>query len=258
MPTMLDVYRDVQEKGVLREPRGLLTKEIRNYQFWVSYPFSSYHSRNLSLSYLKKEFLWYLSGDPFNDSILSASKQWAKFRQKEGNWFSNYGQYWFRKRIFDPYDNTKQFTGIEWVLYQLRRDPDSRQAIIPMLNISHLFDSNPDIVCTSYVNFHIRDNLLHMTVRMRSSDVIWGYGNDLPCFWWLHEMVASMLGVPVGTYVHSSDSLHVYEKHFGMISRIINEGDSGFYPVVYPAITDVDDLLSGQFKSDFGQWLLDN
>ena len=254
MAMMLDVFKDVRQNGVPQKPRGHLTMEIRNYQFVVGYPFSSYHDRKLNLSYLKKEFMWYLSGDAYNDSILEASKKWNDFRQEEGYWLSNYGQYWFSDYIGKPSEGDP-VSGIKWVVDTLRKDPDSRQAIIPMLQPRHLFHSNPDIVCTSYVNFHIRDNKLHMTVRMRSSDVIWGYGNDLPCFWWLHDMVALILNIEKGQYVHSSDSLHVYKRHFPMLENIVNAGEDSFYFITYPEIDDINDLLSGKLKSNFGRWL---
>lgn len=253
MNNILKAMMDVVSKGNHISPRGMDTIELRNYQFDVDYPFSSFISRKLDLSYLKKEFAWYLSADPYNDSILQASKQWEKFRQPCGNWFSNYGQYWFGPHI--PNDYGTDISGFEWVVTQLTKDKDSRQAIIPMLSRRHLFEGNVDVVCTSYINFHIRDNRLHMTVRMRSSDIIWGYGNDLPCFWWLHDIVAFALGLEKGTYTHSSDSLHVYGRHFDMIHNIISEGMDNFYLITYPEITDIDDLLNGEFKSDFGKWL---
>lgn len=249
MIAILAAMRNLWQSGNEEQPRGLKTIETLNYQFQVDYPFSSFAARKFDMGYLKQEFLWYLAADPKNTSILQASKNWNKFRQPSGDWFSCYGQYWFGPHTREG------LSGLEWVVGQLSRDRDSRQAIIPMLQPRHLFDTNPDIVCTSYVNFHIRNGYLNMTVRMRSSDIIWGYGNDLPCFWWLWEMVAISLGVQRGVYTHSSDSLHVYERHFNMIEEIVRNGMDGFYHVEYPKITDPEDLLYGSQQSDFGRWL---
>ena len=249
--SILDAMRFLLTMGADYAPRGMKTIETRNYQFNVDYPFSSFTDRKFDLNYLKKEFLWYLSSNPFNDAILDASKNWLKFRQPDGKWFSNYGQYWFGPHTRDCR------SGFDWVFTQLRKDPDSRQAVIPMLQPTHLFDGNPDVVCTAYINFHIRNNKLHMTVRMRSSDIIWGYGNDLPCFWWLHEMMCVALDIEWGTYTHSSDSLHVYERHFEMIHNIVQKGMDEFYRIEYPPITNVNDLLDGNFVTPFGRWLME-
>lgn len=225
---ILKAMIDLMDHGNLRSPRGQKTIEILNYQFVVDYPFSSFNARNFDLDYCKREMAWYMSGNPYNEDIIKASKQWEKFRQPGGFWFSCYGQYWFGPNTRD------EWTGIDWVVSQLKKDTDSRQAIIPMLQPKHLFDGNTDVVCTAYINFHIREDKLNMTVRMRSSDIIWGYGNDLPCFWWFHDMVAYRLGIEKGTYTHSSDSLHVYERHFEMIEKIIDEGEDGMYHISYP------------------------
>lgn len=254
---ILKAMTELRTSGCKISPRGQDTLELRNYQFTVDNPFSSFKARKFNLSYLKQEFLWYLSGDPYNTIILRASDNWSKFRQPTGHWFSNYGQYWFGPHI-NPAVGAGYISGVDWVVSQLRKDPDSRQAIIPMLSTNHLFDGNVDVVCTVYVNFHVRDGKLHMTVRMRSSDIIWGYGNDLPCFWWLHEIVARLLGLEVGQYVHSSDSLHVYSRHFDMINKICDDALSGCYEIEYPPIDDPYDLLHGNFKSNFGRWLKDH
>jgi len=227
-PTVLTAMQDLLDYGVEQSPRGQKTLEIMNYQFEVNYPFTSFTDRKFDIDYLKKEMLWYIDGNPFNEDIMKASKQWEKFRQPDGQWFSCYGQYWFKLHV------PNGMTGVDWVVNQLTKDKDSRQAIIPMLQPKHLFESNVDVVCTSYVNFHIRDEKLLMTVRMRSSDIIWGYGNDLPCFWWLHDLVATRMGIEKGVYTHSSDSLHVYEKHFDMARKIASKGMKEFYEIEYP------------------------
>lgn len=248
---MLDVFRDVWLTGKEYSPRGQRTVEIENYMFQVQGPFSSFKARHMSLSYLKKEFLWYLSADPYNTDIMEAAPGWERFRQSDGRWFSNYGYYWFN------INSSEGMSGFDWVVKSLSDDPESRQAVIPMLSKDHLFKGNPDVVCTECISFRIRDGRLNMSVNMRSSDIIWGYGNDLPCFWWLWEMVALALGIPCGFYIHKSDSLHVYEKHYEMIQEIIAQGASGYYHIEYPPITDVQDLLRNQFQSPFGRWLID-
>lgn len=231
-------------------PRGLKTKEILNAQFVVDDPYMTFECRKLSLKYMKAEALWYLSGDPYNDSILKFAKIWGQIRQDNGEFFSNYGQYWFGKQ-----------NGFKWVVDQLSRDEDSRQAVIPMLSKDHCFEGNKDVVCTSGVFFNIRDGKLNMTVVMRSSDFILGYAYDLPMFTMLHQMVYFQLvnshypRLELGEYTHNSISLHVYEKHWVMLEKIAN--NEGRYEIDIPMADAPYDLISGAFRSKFGQWLLE-
>ncbi len=58
---------------------------------------------------------------------------------------------------------------------------------------------------------------------MRSSDLILGIAYDIPAFTMFQEMLALELGVPTGTYTHISNSLHIYERHFSQVERILRD-----------------------------------
>ena len=144
------------------------------------------------------------------------------------------------------------------MIEELRRDPDSRRAVIPMLNTSHLFPRNKDVVCTESISFRIRDGKLNMSVNMRSNDAVWGMTNDVACFSFLHELVAGLLGVELGRYRHKADSLHVYERHFKMVETIIEQGETGHYTIDCPRM-DSNDIVyqyTGMGEPrEFGKWL---
>ena len=67
------------------------------------------------------------------------------------------------------------------------------------------------------LQFFIRDDKLQLVANMRSSDLVLGISYDVPAFTFLQELMARELGIEVGTYIHVSNSLHVYEKHFDLI-----------------------------------------
>lgn len=247
------LYQDLLVKGKETSPRGQKVLEIQNYQLEIDSlydRFTNFGARNMNLNYIKEEFKWYLKGDPFDDSICKHATMWKKIQQPDGRFHSNYGQYWFGHQ-----------QGVKWVLESLQKDPDSRQAVIPMMNASHLYHGNTDVVCTESISFRIRDESLHMSVNMRSNDAIFGVTNDVPCFSFLHEMVAVMLGIPVGMYVHKADSMHVYERHFEMLKNLVDNGYSDYVRPDVPYMSDHDVLCmySGQRMSGlytpFLDWL---
>ena len=79
-----------------------------------------------------------------------------------------------------------------------------------------------DVPCTLTLQFFIRDGKLHQIASMRSSALIFGISYDVPAFTFFQEMFANELNVELGTYVHISNSLHVYERHFDMLNKIAN------------------------------------
>ena len=57
----LKMYMDVMDQGVIRNPRGTVTKEIVNYEFHIDprYPCISFKARNFNLQYAAAELIWY-------------------------------------------------------------------------------------------------------------------------------------------------------------------------------------------------------
>lgn len=82
--------------------------------------------------------------------------------------------------------------------------------------------------CTINLQFFIRDDCLHMIVNMRSNDAIFGFGNDVPFFSYVHQMLTQELkefypSLIDGTYYHNAGSMHVYERHYDMLDNIIKD-----------------------------------
>jgi thymidylate synthase len=206
---------------------------------------SNFKARKLNLEYAKQEFLWYLRGDRFDQTIEKYASMWAKIRQMDGGYHSNYGQYIF----------PDQFS---YVVDELTRDRDSRRASIVLLNQSHLYADNTDTVCTYAINFRIRRDKLHMTVMMRSNDAVYGLTNDAFCFAMLYRMVFAELKrrhiyVGVGRYKHFANSLHIYEKHYDMVMQMIKAGDEDFTDIDMPWPSEDDmQILTSNIRTRVG------
>jgi thymidylate synthase len=238
--------QDLVSRGTYRAPRGLKIIELVNHFMVVGNPFIYPVVKPLAEKYIRREFQWYLNGavNPKDDRICKHASMWKNLRQPDGSFASNYGQYMFRNN-----------GGIYWVIDTLNADNDSRQAIIPFSHEKNLYIGNKDIICTLGVIFDIRNDMLDMTVIMRSNDVI-GFGApiDWCCFSLFQEMVAVMVDKKVGTYTHMAHSFHAYEKDFKLMQEI---STSDVDRVDRPPITDVYDLLEQKFQSPFGQWLME-
>lgn len=201
----------------LVSPRGQLIKELENfsYQFSPNVRFMNFKSRKFKIDYVKTEFLWYLRGDRFDTSICEHAKMWTHLVNDDGSINSNYGQYIFGEQ--NQFDN---------VVRTLIFDRDSRRASIMILNSEHLRSNTKDVPCTLSLNFRIREDMLNMSVVMRSQDAVFGMTNDLPAFSFIHEMVFWELRkyypeLEQGNYHHHCNSFHVYERHFELLDKIL-------------------------------------
>jgi len=205
------IYADLQ-KGKVTAPRGAKTLELLNYSYTLDpyERFANYPSRKLSLGYIKEEFKWYLLGDPTDLSICDHAAIWKDCVTNDVL-HSNYGYYLFAEG------------GIVYAANCLKADPDSRRAVVPILAQQHLFPANRDVPCTVSLGFRIRDGLLQCTVHMRSQDAVFGLGNDVPFFSLVQEMVAQLVGVPMGELTVFVESLHVYERHWAKLQAFRTE-----------------------------------
>lgn len=217
------IFTDLVTNGRYSAPRGQLILELEDYSFILParIRFQNFECRKFKLDYLKDEFLWYLKGDRFDVSIGKKAKIWKSIINQDGSLNSNYGQY-----IFPPggqFDRTVEC---------LEHDQDSRRASIVILSQDHVLSETNDLPCTYALNFRIRHDELKMSVHMRSQDAIFGMGNDIPTFSFVHEMVYNALRtkyprLAMGTYHHCVDSFHVYERHFQMLREITGRDLSG-------------------------------
>lgn len=64
---------------------------------------------------------------------------------------------------------------------------------------------------------------MHCIVSMRSQSALMVLPYDLILFTLLHEVAAASLGCPLGTYVHVSNSFHVYADEAALMQRVLVE-----------------------------------
>ncbi len=213
----LNHLQNIMNNGVKIYPRGSEVKEVSDLQLLVNpkYPFMSFKERHYDLNYCKKEILWKLTADPYNKSIAEHAKIWKEIVNPDGTYNSNYGIFWFGPQ-----------QGLMNVVLELIRDPDSRRAVIPMLNASHMSPQTTDTVCTEAVGFRIRDDVLHMSVHMRSSDAIYGLGTDIVTFTFLYYLVKALIPqyLTPGPITITAMSSHIYSKHYSMVEKILDGG----------------------------------
>lgn len=159
--------------------------------------------RKWNIKYAKREWAWYLSGNPNAEEIAKFAPIWYKMMDADGNVRSNYGWQWQREHQLDK------------VVAILRANPESRQASISIYDGKEISTYRNDTPCTYAIHFYIHDDVLNMSVMMRSNDIWYGFCNDQYCFSELQKIVAERLSIDVGTYYHFVNNLHVYDDFIG-------------------------------------------
>lgn len=211
---MSDKSRTVDLAGNVR------TRELLAYTAILDNPYNrlvTLKDRDISLRYLAGEYCFYLSGSRELKFINKYSTFWNKISDDNVIVNSAYGYTIFKKE--------KQF---EYAFNCLVEDKHTRKAIIYCSGDYNSYKSN-DNICTSTIQFLIRDNKLHCIVNMRSNDIWFGFTYDVAFFTLLQEIMLIKLqegyiDLKLGEYVHHAGSMHVYQKDFSKLKNLVNNG----------------------------------
>lgn len=161
------------------------------------------------------ELLWYLSGSDTLEFIERYVPRYAE-DAVDGVLEGAYGPRLLRMR-----NGINQFDSIEALL---KERPGSRRAVIQLFNAEDIAAHHKEIPCTTTLQFHLRQCLLHLSVTMRSNDAYFGLPHDVFCFTMIQEMMARRLGVQIGEYYQYVGSMHVYDDKLCDMRSYVEEG----------------------------------
>ena len=233
-----DLARHVLDGDELGSRKGERVLERLHQQITLAEPWDRYPRlglRKASLPAQIAETMWILSGR--NDV------EWLSYYLPRAIEFSDDGETWrggygprlrnFGGRMFgDAVGPTVPVDQLDAVIRELQANPTSRRAVLgiwdPLMDARRAGEEPfKDVPCNDFISFQSRLGKLHAHVFVRSNDLMWGW-SGINAFEWsvLQEVVASILGIEVGTLTFSISSLHAYDRHWSKLRKI-----SEAYPV---------------------------
>lgn len=155
------------------------------------------------------EAAWMLAGHHHTSWLLPYVKRFAEFAEPDGTVHGAYGYRWRSHFGFDQ---------LRVVIDKLRANPNDRQAVLAMWDPTDDVEGGRDLLgqwrdrpCNTHVYFRVRGDELTSMVCCRSNDAIWGaHGANAVHFSYLHEYVATAVGVHPGPMHQLSFNYHAY------------------------------------------------
>jgi thymidylate synthase len=208
---LIQKYRD---QDFVTDKTGVKTIELIGQSFIAD---EDWIIRKPNYEYIERELEWYESQSLYVEDIPGETPAiWKQVASKHGRINSNYGHLiWSEKNGFQ-YMN---------VLTELLNNPNSRRAVMiynrPSMHTDYYEDDMSDFICTYANTFMIRDGKLISHYLMRSNDAVFGYDNDVHWAMHVQKKLAADLRVGVGDLIWTATNLHVYERHFSHIEKLI-------------------------------------
>ena len=168
----------------------------------------------ISVSFALAEVVWIMNGEERSEVINYWNPKLAEFAGDGDIYYGAYG-----KRIRSHFG----FDQLEKTYYALQNAPESRQVVIQIYDVKKDFPidngqpRSKDIPCNICSLLKVRDGKLEWSQIMRSNDILLGMPYDFVQFTSMQEILAGWLGLEVGSYIHYSDSLHLYCHDFDKI-----------------------------------------
>lgn len=222
------MYKNIQEafvNNVLKidfegkevESRGSKQKEILSNFFQIEKPehrVITVPHRNNNIFATVAETIWVLSGRNDMKFLTKYLPRALEFSDDGLVWRGAYGP---RLRDWNGVDQFKT------VLNRFRQDIHTKRAVISIYDpYLDSIEVTKDIPCNNWINFNVRENVLHMNVSVRANDAIWGF-SGINSFEWsvLQQIFAYWLGCNIGNLSWFAGSFHVYERHYDLMKKII-------------------------------------
>jgi thymidylate synthase len=178
-------------------------------RFDLSQGFPLVTTKKLHLRSIIHELLWFLKGDT-NIAYLKENGVtiWDEWADENGDLGPVYGKQW--RSWGKPDGGTVD--QIQWILNEIRRNPDSRRLIVSAWNPAEI-GQMALAPCHCLFQFYVAEGRLSCQLYQRSADVFLGVPFNIASYALLTHMMAQATGLQVGDFVHSFGDTHLYLNH---------------------------------------------
>jgi thymidylate synthase len=212
MKQYLDLLNRILTEGTQKGDRtGTGTVSIFGNQmrFNLEEGFPLLTTKKLHLKSIIYELLWFLKGDT-NVHYLQEHgvRIWNEWADENGELGPVYGHQW---RSWPDYDGGT-IDQIQYVLDQIRNNPNSRRMIVSAWNVAEV-NKMALPPCHTMFQFYVADGRLSLQLYQRSADTFLGVPFTIASYAVLLLMMAQVTGLKPGDFVHTTGDTHLYLNH---------------------------------------------
>jgi len=228
MTPYLDLMTRILSEGTRRGDRtGVGTLSVFGHQmrFDLRDSFPLLTTKKLHLRSIIHELLWFLAGETHVASLQAAGvriwNDWAteeacaRFGRPAGDLGPIYGHQWRNFGATLQSDGTYASDGVDQIkalIESLTQNPSSRRHLVTGWNPREATQVTLP-PCHTLFQFYVADDRLSCQLYQRSGDVFLGVPFNIASYSILTLMLAQVVGLEPGEFVHTLGDAHLYTNH---------------------------------------------
>jgi thymidylate synthase len=208
----LDLLAEVLENGERRDERtgvGAVSVFGRQMRFDLAHGFPLLTTKKIHFRSVVLELLWFLAG---GDNVRWLQERgctiWDEWADENGDLGPVYGRQW---RSWAAPDG-RSIDQIAALLTSLRAAPTSRRHVITAWNPADL-EAMALPPCHCLFQFYVGGGRLSCQLYQRSADMFLGVPFNIASYALLTSMIAQVVGLEAGEFVHTLGDAHLYINH---------------------------------------------
>ncbi len=250
MKEYLDLLTYILENGEERSDRtGTRTKSTFGYQsrYDLSKGFPCLTTKKLHLRSIIHELLWFLKGET-NVRYLQENKVsiWDEWAKGDGDLGPIYGYQW---RHWGKSDSRAGVDQVSQLIEGLKNNPQSRRHIVSAWNVGDV----PKMAlppCHVLFQFYVhQDQRLSCQLYQRSADIFLGVPFNIASYAMLTMMIAQVVGLKPGEFVHTIGDAHLYLNHLEQAREQLSRSPKALPEMkINPAVRNIFEFSFDDFR----------
>lgn len=194
-----------------------------NVHIWDDWAYKNYIKANKEgkVKYItQEEFITKLTELPSDDPFV---KQWGDI----GN---VYGVQWRKWKTSDG----RYIDQLGWAINELKTTPFRKSIVVSAWNPEFIYEmacpgkSMALPPCHTLYQFNVSDGRLSLQLYQRSADMFLGVPFNIASYSLFTMMIANVIGLKPGYFVHTFGDAHIYSNHFEQVREQLKRGPRPF------------------------------
>ena len=264
----LDALSHILVHGeTVNDRTGVGTMSVFGYQmrFNLQDGFPAVTTKRLAWRAVVGELLWFLEGSTNERRLaeITFEKPREELTDKTTIWTANADAqgkalgyddgelgpvYGFQWRNFDGFEAAVGMDQIQWLIGEIKTNPDSRRLILSAWNPNQISQmALPP--CHTLAQFRVIHGRLSCQLYQRSADMFLGVPFNIASYSLLTHMLAQICELEVGEFVWTGGDCHIYMNHIEQVSEQTQREPQDLPHLLMPAFNNINELLATKTSS---------